>query len=470
MMVYMKNFIQKKWRISASLVGLFSILNVNAAEEAPGIIGKNEWLFYRYELTEPSHESMTETTLDLIQRFNKVLAANEVTLALTMVPLKMRIYAEQLPDDIKLNDYTAGNAARMNKALKIAQVNVLDLNTAFMNSSKLNSERPLFFRLDSHWAPSGVLVAAEAIKNDIYTNSLLKNALTSTAQTEFKMVMGSKPRASKGRDLIAVLPKNSPTFPIEQVFQMSVSRTQSAKDDLLSTRSPAGIALVGSSYSKEWTGFPDALRFMLQRDILSVSVGADQGSWVGMESYVSDDAFQSSTPKILIWEMPERDMRAPPDFKFREARYIQNNTEWLLRASAWVQRSCKPSAVTAKLAPVGLAENNATANGNDFATGDTTESDFIEINFNKPTEILDYLAARITMVGSKKITLEASGPGAETRRFTVNVPGDDAPHVFKTPLPAKGKGFSKIRIYPGKNNSFALQNLQICRQPEELLK
>lgn len=466
----MKNFIIKKWRVSASIVSLFSILNVYAAEEAAGIIGKNEWLFYRYELTEPSHESMTEITLDLIQRFNKVLAANEVALAVAMVPLKIRIYAEQLPDDIKLNNYTAGNAARMNKALKNAQVNVLDLNTAFMDSSKLSSERPLFFRLDSHWSPSGALVAAEAIKNEIYTNSLLKNALTSTAQTEFKMVMGSKPRASKGRDLITVLPKNSPTFPIEQVYQMSVSRTQSAKDDLLSTRSPVGVALVGSSYSKEWTGFPDALRFILQRDVLSVSVGADQGSWVGMESYVSDDAFQSSPPKILIWEMPERDMRAPPDFKFREARYIQNNTEWLLRASAWVQRSCKLSAVTAKFAPIGLAANNATASGNDFATGSTTESDFIEINFNKPTEILDYLAARVTMVGSKKIILEASGPGAETRRFTVNVPGDDAQHVFKTPLPAKEKGYSKIRIFPGKNSSFAFQNLQICRQPEDLLK
>lgn len=466
----MKNFIQTKRQVSASLVGLFCILNVHAADEAAGIIGKNEWLFYRYELTEPSHQPMTEATIDLIQRFNKVLAANEVNLAVTMVPLKTRIYAEELPDDIKLNDYTVGNAARMNNALKAAQVNVLDINTAFLNSSKLNSERPLFFRLDSHWSPTGVLTAAEAIKNDIAANSLLKNALASTTQTEFKMVMGNKPRPSKGRDLISVLPKNSPTFPNELVFQMSVNRTQTTKDDLLGTRAPVGVGLVGSSYSHEWTGFPNALRFMLQRDILSVSVGADQGSWVGMESYISDDAFQSSPPKILIWEMPERDMRAPPDFKFREARYIQNNTEWLLRASAWVQRSCKPSAVTAKLAPIGLAANNATANGNDFATGATTESDFIEINFNKPTEILDYLATRITMVGSKKITLEASGPGAETRRFTVNVPGDDAPHVFKTPLPAKGKGFSKIRIFPGKNNSFAFQNIQICRQPEDLLK
>jgi alginate O-acetyltransferase complex protein AlgJ len=466
----MKNFTQKKWLLATFLVSSFGIQNVYGADDAPGITGKNDWLFYRYELTEPSHSTMTGTSLDLLQRFNKVLAANEISMAFAMVPLKMRIYSEQLPDDIKINDFMAGNAERMNKALQAVQVNVIDLNTAFMNSPKRNSERPLFFRLDTHWSPTGVLVAAEAIKAGIDSNLILKNAFASTTETEFKMVTGSRPRASKARDLISQLPKNSQTFSPEPITQVSVNRTQSAKEDLLGKRSPVGVALVGSSYSHEWTGFSDALRYMLQRDILSISVGADQGSWVGMESYVSNDAFQSNTPKVLIWEMPERDMRAPPDYKFRDTRYIQNNTEWLLRSSAWVQRSCKPSTVIAKVASVGLAANNATVSGSDVVTKSTTDGDFIEINFNKPIETLDYLAARTTMVGSKTMTLEASGPGVATRRFIVNVPGDDAPHTFRAPLPSNGKGFMKVRIFPGKNDSFAFQNFQICRQPEDLLK
>jgi len=228
--------------------------------------------------------------------------------------------------------------------------------------------------------------------------------------------------------------------------------------------------LMGSSYSSEWTGFADALRYTLQRDILSVSVGADQGSWVGMESYLRDDAFQTQAPKLLIWEMPERDMRAPPDYKYRDARYISNNTEWLLRVSALTQRNCKPSSVAAKFAASGLAANAANLKGADFAAGATTEGDFIELGFDKPIEKLDYLVARVTATGSKSMVLEASGPGVAARRFNLSMPGDDMAHALKTPLPSAGNGYSKVRFYPGKSNGFAVQGVQVCRQPDDILR
>lgn len=141
---------------------------------------------------------------------------------------------------------------------------------------------------------------------------------------------------------------------------------------------------------------------------------------VGMECYLRDDAFQSKAPKMLIWEILERDMRAPPDYEFREARYVSSHTEWLLRVSAWVQASCRPSAVTAMLAPVGLAASAANLKGGEIASGPTKDGDFIEIGFDKPIEKLDFLVARATAAGSKTITLEGSGPGVATRRFTLN--------------------------------------------------
>ena len=189
-----------------------------------------------------------------------------------------------------------------------------------------------------------------------------------------------------------------------------------------------------------------------------------------MESYLSDDAFQVKAPKILIWEMPERDMRAPPDYKFRDARYVINNTEWLLRASAWVQNDCKPSAVSAKVTSVGLGAQAAHVQGNDVTTGPTNDNEFIELAFDKPIEKLDYLMANVTTAGSKTMILEGSGPGVTARRFTINVAGDEAAHALKTPLPSSGNGFTKLRIYPGKTQSFALQRLKVCRQPEDLLK
>ena len=438
--------------------------------ETPGIVGKNDWLFYRYELSEPANAAQTKESIELIGRFNKVLVANGISMAVTMVPLKMRIYAEHLPDSIKLNDYVLGNYERMRQSLEAAGVTVIDLNASFLSSAKSNADSPLFFRLDTHWTLTGAMLAAETIKAGIEANATLKMALNSTPEEAFNMSVSKRQRPSKGRDLVDQLPPNSGTFALEQFAPVSVIRAQAPKEDLLGNRAPIGIALVGSSYSRDWTGFVDGLRYVLQRDILSVAVGADQGSWVGLESYLRDDSFQIKAPKMLIWEMPERDMRAPPDYPFRDARYVSNNSEWLLRASAWVQSSCKPSAVTAKVTSVGLGAQSSHVKGSDVITGETNDNEFIEFAFDRPIEKLDYLMASVTTAGSKTIVIEGSGPGVTTRRFTLNVAGDDVAHALKTPLPSNGSGFTKMRIYPGKAQNFSLQKLQVCRQPEDLLR
>ena len=452
------------------LTGLMGITSAYAADPVPGIVGKNDWLFYRYELSDTVDTTTTNESLDLIARFNKVLSTNGVSMAVTLVPLKMRIYAEYLPDNIKVNDYMQGNYERMSKVLQAAQVNVINLNTAFLNSPQRSSDTPLFFRLDTHWAPAGSLLAAETIKAGIDANPALKKIMDATPEEGFKIVIGKRKVNSKSKDLIEQLAKDAPAIAPEQTVQVNVSRAQPPKEDLLGNRLPLGMTLVGSSYSHAWTGFPDALRYTLQRDMLSISVGADQGSWVGMEGYLRDDAFQTQAPKMIIWEMPERDLRAPPNYKFRDARYLSDNTEWLLRVSALVQASCKPSSVMAKLSPLGLAANAANLKGGELSADASNDGDFIEINFDKPVDKLDYLVANATFTGSKTITIEGSGPGVATRRFTLNVPGDDIAHALKTPLPSSGNGFTKVRIFPGKTKHASLQGLRVCRQPEDILK
>lgn len=466
----MKKCTAKQFFLKAVFLSLAATAGPHAAEPSAGVMGKSEWLFYNYELAEAAHAAATNASLDLIQRLNKVFAANGINLVVVMVPVKMRVYAEYLPDDIKINNYMAGNYDRMTKALQAANVNTVDLNSAFINSPKRNSDTPLFFRLDTHWTPTGAMLAAETIKTGINANPTLKAALDATPEEAFKLAIANRKRPSKGRDLVDQLPKNSFTFTPELVAQVNVTRVQPPKEDLLGNRMPAALTLVGSSYSMDWTGFTDALRYSLQRDIFGVAVSADQGSWMGMESYLRDETFQTKSPKIIVWEMPERDMRAPPDYKFRDVRYISNNSEWLLRVSAWVQATCKLSPVAARLMPVGLAANTANLKGTKVATGPTEDNDFIEINFDRPVEKLDYFSALASTVGSKSMTLEASGPGVATRRFTMVVPGDDVAHHVKTPLPSTGAGFTKLRVFPGKNSAFVFDSLQMCRQPDDLLK
>ena len=454
-----------KWLCCTLLTGTLGIANVRGQEpETEGIVGKNEWLFNKYEMLKSTDAAKRAESIELIGRFNKVLKANGVTLAMTMVPLKMRIYSENLPDSIKLTDYMSGSYEQIDKSLTAVGVTLINLNTPFLNSPKRNSDTPLFFRLDSHWNLTGSMLAAETIKSSIEANKVLKGAIDSTPAVEYKISVSKRKIPSKGRNLLAVLPRNSGPFTPEQVTPVSVTRAQPLTEDRLPL-----ITVAGSSSSQEWTGFVDALRYVLQRDISNVSVTGDIGPWVGMERFLSSGVFPANKPKLLIWEWSESTLHAPPDTPYQDPRYVSNNTEWLLRASAWVQAACKPSTVTAKLERLGLAANTANMKGGDVVTGPTNENEFIEITFDKPIEKLDYLVARTTTVGSKTLILEGVGTGIATRRFTLNVPGNDGAYLLKSPLPSSGRGFSKVRIYPGKSDGFTLKDLQICRQPEDLL-
>jgi len=455
-----------RWLYGSLISGVFSIQLCYAADPTQGFAGKNEWIFYRVEITDAADQPAVDASIDLIRRFNKVLARNGITMAFAMAPLKARIYAEYLPGDVKINPYMAGNYDRMEQALRAAQVNVVDLNGPFLNSPQRNSDTPLFLRLDTHWSPTGAMLAAESIRAAIDANPALKKALEAIPEEKFVMTRGTRRTNSPMRDLVAKLPEGSPAFAAELVLSFLVSREKKAAGSLLGNDAAAAITLIGSSYSAPWYRLPDALRYALQRDILAISVEATHGSWVGMESYLRDDSFQTNKPKLLIWEMPERDMSKPPDFKFREARYHSDNTEWLLRVAAWAQSNCTPSPVAAKVVAGGLVTNATDS----VTAGKTTDQDFIELSFDKPIGKLDYLIASVATTGSKKIVLEASGSGVETRWFDVPAPGNGAEHVLKTPLPSDGKGFTTLRIFPGKSSAFVFKGLQVCRQPEDLLK
>jgi alginate O-acetyltransferase complex protein AlgJ len=327
--------------INKILLTLSSIICIPAiaADLPEGIIGKNEWLYYRYEITNSTYDENIKQSISLIKDFNKILSSTGIRLVVAIIPIKMRIYSEHMPDDLKIDPFTDSNYSRMLEYFRANDVFAVDINTAFLTDPNRAGDSPLFFRLDSHWTPSGAMAAAKAINIAAAQDTESKKILDSIQQVSYSIKVATRKRPSKGRDLIGLLPSNAPNFQPELVAQVNVTKAQPANPDLLGNQTTPLIALLGSSYSKEWTGFADALRFVMQRDVSSVAVAANQGSWIGMESFLRDEAFQKNPPKLLIWEMPERDMKAPPDYKYREARYILDNKEWLKRVTTLVKSS-----------------------------------------------------------------------------------------------------------------------------------
>lgn len=327
---------------SAYLVLTFFIASiVHSAELSSVFIGKNEWLFTPLEFAKKSDNQDTLSSIQLIQKVNKLFERKSIALALVIVPSKIRIHADQLPDNNPLDSYTADRYENVFKLLQSNGLSVINLNQVFLNSPHRTSDTPLFFRLDTHWSPSGAMLAAETVKAAIVRNPALNAAYAATNVEKYGVTWSPRKVNASARDLASllssvgnqILPEQSLPFKVTRVkpSQVGLFRVKPIQSGLLNVGDNIGITVIGSSYSNKNTGFPDALRFTLQRDILDISISVDQGAWVGMEGYLRNDAFKKNKPKLIIWEFPERDLRSPPNSKSRDARYYSDNTEWYLR-------------------------------------------------------------------------------------------------------------------------------------------
>ena len=310
----------------------FGITAVHAQSYSP-VVGKNDWLFTPYEFAHPEDAADTEATLQLLQKVNKLFERSGITLVLVIVPSKIRIYSDQLPDNKKLDAYTADKYENVAKTLRAGGVNVVNLNQPFLTSPQRASDAPFFLRLDTHWAPSGAFLAAETVKAEIDRTPALKVALAATPEEKYTLTWTKQKVNQRARDLVKLMPADAPSFPPEQTLQFKAARAKESQAGLLSGGDNVAITVIGSSYTNKNTGYPDGLRYTLQRDLLDISIPVDQGPWAGMEAYLKDEAFKTKKPKMIIWEIPEREMRSPPNYKYRDARYVSDNNAWLSRVT-----------------------------------------------------------------------------------------------------------------------------------------
>ena len=305
------------------------------AQDSSVVIGKNnDWLFTPYEFASNADANDTATSIGLLTKASKAFEARGIALLIAIVPSKIRIHQEQLPANKPIDAYTSTKYDSIVSRLEAGGVQVANLNKAFLSSAHRASDTPIFLRLDTHWSHTGSMLAAETIKAKIDSTPKLKAALEATPAAKFEMNWSEKKVNQRARDLVRLLPAGAPSFPTEQSMTFKVTRTDSAQTGLLGAGENVGVLVMGSSYTNKNTGYPDGLRYTLQREVLDISLPVDYGPWYGMESYLKDDAFKTRQPKLIVWEIPEREFRSPPSEKFRDPRYQSDNNAWADRVIA----------------------------------------------------------------------------------------------------------------------------------------
>ena len=430
---------------------LIAFFSYQAFAVTTSIVGKDDWLFYKYEIFDNSAKQDISQNTELVSKINKILKVNNIELLVVLVPLKMRIYSENLGSNRALLNPFMEDTYN-NAAMRFSQegIKFTNLNEVFLESSERNGLTPLYFKYDSHWSPSGALLAAKAIKNTIDNNSHLRDAFEKTQVAEYSLSKHGIIDWPKG-DLTPnqLLPQGYVSIGTERAENYSVIKKNN-NVGLFDVGDITDLIEVGSSYSKQWTLFPAALQFTLQRNPAFYAITADKGPWYAMLSMLQDGTFQKQRPKLVIWEILERELKVLPDYPYREERYRFNNQEWMYRAAALIEKNCNLSNLQVKVV--------------DRIDGkESKEMDYVEVDFPQGSSKMNYVS--FYEKGSSTIRVELFSTEKKSDQMTFELPTNKE-SIVKVPLYSTKGNVSKIRIFPGVTAGFKADNFQICNQPE----
>ncbi len=275
------------------------------ARVRPGCDG---WLFLTDEMRINRHaqdnaDTKAAAVIDIQQR----LAKRGIQLLVAVVPDKSRIGASQLCDlrrPAQLQDRAVAWVAALNKA----GVKAIDLAPTLQ---PLGAEA--FLRTDTHWSEVGSSAAAKAIVQQVQAMGI-----SATPHTDYERTLQNPARRPgdlvhlAGLDWLPVSAQPAPETVAASEFSEKKTEGSSgaaSEDDLFGDDNLPNIALIGTSFSRN-SNFLGFLQQALAAPVGNFSKDGGEFSG-GANTYFNNPAFKDTPPKLVIWEIPERDIQTP---------------------------------------------------------------------------------------------------------------------------------------------------------------
>ena len=267
--------------------------------------GKDGWLFLTDELRFVEGGSThLRARAELLSAAARSLDRQGVKLVVVLVPDKSRLYSNNLMS----GHYPEYNRSRYQDALtslRMRNVIVVDLLKPLTRSA---AQGEVYYRSDTHWNQTGAQVAAEAV-------ALAVRQLGVELEKTTFSTTNSGGKTERTGDLIRLMglddtPKAlRPRPDIETPVITRQSSIDSAVGLFGDTVVP--VVLTGTSYSLRGN-FHGFLQQALSAKVLNTAKDGG-GLLQATTAYLTDNAFQSAKPQILIWEVPERFLYAKLD-------------------------------------------------------------------------------------------------------------------------------------------------------------
>lgn len=308
------------------VLSALTLLSTSLAQYTSGgrIEGKGGVLFlvdeFRY-YKQQRFDGVLDST-DLISNMNKLLKLKGIDYYPAIVPIKSRIYSDQLPNSIQLPPNILSQYDFIMTQFRNSGVRDVNFNQLLLNSDKRLGEFPFFYKEDHHWSSTASPIAAQYLSSLIAKNDDLSkfDVVKSSVSVEPPAVLAKGTLAPDNRPAAAVqTEKYLPTF---VKFQ--------GGDLLGDPYFP--IVVTGDSFARGedhdggfWP-YATLISHNLERGVLNYAA-ENQGAWIPLLNYFKSASYQEAPPVVLVhtfWELFMTDVRLqmPDDYFEQVAPYI----------------------------------------------------------------------------------------------------------------------------------------------------
>ena len=270
-------------------------------------IGCNNWLFLNEELRPwPEADAAMAERVAGLARIRARLAAQNVTLIVAVVPDKARVHGGELCG-APLSAQAEARYAQLVAALEAGGMAPLSLLPVMR---ALATQRPGYWRTDTHWNQDGAAAASTAIAERARMLDIGRPNASGGGgfTTRFAEAQTDGPGDLLRLMGLDIMPDGWRPPPDRQ----RLARTEEpapAAGGLLDDAAAPQVALIGSSYSMN-ANFHGFLQEALGAAVTNLAQAG--GGFAGAATaYFAGATFREAPPRVIIWEIPERVMVQP---------------------------------------------------------------------------------------------------------------------------------------------------------------
>jgi alginate O-acetyltransferase complex protein AlgJ len=266
------------------------------------------WLFLTDEMRINRHAlANADTKAGVVRDIQQRLAKRGIKLLVAVVPDKSRIANAQLCD-LRRPAILQDRAVTWVEDLKKVGIAAVDLAP---NLQPLGADA--YLRTDTHWSETGAAAAAKAVATLVQSMGI-----SATPHRDFEAKVQDPARRPgdlvrlAGLEWLPVTLQPAPETVAATQISEKVAEAQNGGDnldDLFGDDNLPNVALIGTSFSRN-SNFAGFLQQALSAPIGNFAKDGGEFSG-GANGYFNNPAFKQTPPKLIIWEIPERDLQTP---------------------------------------------------------------------------------------------------------------------------------------------------------------